>query len=135
MASRRGSTERLLATALMLTIATIGYGILIDTPASANDGVCGTADLCLYENTSRLGGRWDDSGFESDYSSGDNWWGTNRSINDAASSVESKNTVRLAQVWQHSWYRGSYIAIGPGIYINNLADYGFNDRASSNSYF
>ncbi|MER7459986.1 peptidase inhibitor family I36 protein [Micromonospora sp. NPDC126480] len=100
-------------------------------PAWANDGVCGSGDVCLYEDTSWSGGRWDDSGSVHNFTN-ERWWGTSRSINDAASSTENKYSWAIATLWEHSYNRGSKVSFGPGIRIGNLSDYGMNNKASSN---
>ncbi|MEV4768224.1 peptidase inhibitor family I36 protein [Micromonospora humida] len=99
--------------------------------ATANDGVCGSGDVCLYEDTSWSGGRWDDSGSVSNFTN-ERWWGTSRSINDAASSAENKYSWAVATLWEHSFNRGSKVSFGPGIRIGNLGDYGMNNKASAN---
>lgn len=114
-----------MTSALSSTIAT--------APAAANDGTCGSGDLCLYQNRSLTGGRWDSAGNNVNYGSGHRWWGTTTSINDQASSARSRYSITNAFLYEHSYYRGDVLYIYPGEVVENLADYGFNDVASSNS--
>ncbi|MEV4723576.1 peptidase inhibitor family I36 protein [Micromonospora humida] len=110
--------------------ATLG----VASPALANDGNCGPGDLCLFEGNNMSGGRWDLGSSDSDYASGDKWWGTTISINDQASSGQSKYSFWDAYLYEHSYYRGSWLRILPGEKVYYFSDYGFNNKASSNDY-
>ncbi|MBQ1072175.1 peptidase inhibitor family I36 protein [Micromonospora sp. C31] len=129
----RSVTRPLGAIALVAGLA-LGSAAVQAGPASANDGVCGPGDLCLYENTLFGGGRWDDSGYVSDYTSGHKWWGTTRTVQDAASSAKSKYSFWTAYVWEHSFYRGDYVPVPPGGQVSVFADFGMENKASSNNY-
>jgi hypothetical protein len=112
----------------------VGVVVVPAQSASANDGVCGPGDLCLFEDILFNGGRWDDSGMVSNYSSGNRWWGTTRTVNDAASSAKSKYSFWTAYVHEHSYYRGSAVPVQPGGQVSVFADWGMENKGSSNSY-
>jgi hypothetical protein len=107
---------------------------LTGNAAQANDGVCGPGDLCLYENTQFGGGQWDANGWVYTYASGHKWWGTDRSINDRASSVKSNYSFWPAVLHEHSNFRGAHISIAPGGQIGWLEHVGMDNMTSSNNY-
>ncbi|MBQ1072176.1 hypothetical protein KBX06_03200 [Micromonospora sp. C31] len=122
--------NRLRAAVLALGI-TLGGLAVTATPAMANDGTCGSGDLCLSEHTSHGGGQWDVFGAVMNYDSGERWWGTTQSINDQASSARNKRSTAYG-ICENSWGRGSCVYIGGNFEIKNLSDYEMNDKASSN---
>jgi hypothetical protein len=107
---------------------------MLATPAAANDGECGPGDLCLFENILQGGGRWDDAGFEGDYSTGDYFWGTGTSLNDHASSARSRYSFWSACIYENSWYRGRWVCLWPGEIASVLNDFNMDDKASSNDF-
>jgi hypothetical protein len=120
-------------TALGLSIAAVVLGVgLTAAPAAANDGTCDSGDLCLFSDYAGQGGRWDDSEFVSDYSSGDNWWGTSTSINDRSHSAHNRYNFFNAHLCEHSWYRGTDASIPPGSWAPYLNLLGIDAMASSN---
>jgi hypothetical protein len=128
--SHRGRAASIAAAAI-LGVASI---LVPNGPAFANDGDCGPGDLCLWEHSDMSGGRWDDSGYVANYASGHRWWGTDRTVNDSASSLRSRYSFWVVKIYEHSWYRGKNLLIYPDGEIYNLTDYDFNDVASSNYY-
>lgn len=127
----RGRQAAAVAAAIILGLAS---ALVPGGPAVANDGNCGPGDLCLWEHADMSGGQWDDSGMVANYSSGNRWWGTDRSINDQTTSARSRYSFWVAKLSEHSHYRGREVKFYPGGEIRNLTDYEFNDVASSNWY-
>jgi hypothetical protein len=114
----------------VLALAVSGLAVPA-APASANDGMCQQSDFCLWENPNLSGGRWDDRGAVISYASGNRYWGTTVTVNDTSSSVWNRLNTAMA-LCEHAWFLGAEVYVGPGLVINYLSDYEFQDRASSN---
>jgi hypothetical protein len=119
----------------VVTALGLVVGLAPAESAHANDGHCGPGDVCLYEDPYLSGGLNDNSGAILDYSRGERFWGTNRSINDAVSSARNRGRFCTVRLYEHSYTNGRSIPIAAGNDRSNLAWDNFDNIASSHYWF
>ena len=124
-------------TRLIIAAAISAMSLLSPLAAEAANynGVCESADVCLWKNADYLGPLFDRSNSDSNYS-GDQYFNNAGAVNDETSSVWGRGTSTWrVRVYQNSSYSGNVACFDPNEITYQLPNSSFgnlnNDSASS----
>ncbi|MEN3609170.1 peptidase inhibitor family I36 protein [Plantactinospora sp. ZYX-F-223] len=113
----------------------VASGLVTATPAFAasHNGVCESGEICVYNNSGYTGAHDDDYDDDSNYQ-GQTYYNSTVGLNDTVTSA--RNNAAFQDVHLHSAanYVGASIDINPGSGWSNLANYQFDNVASSHNF-